>query len=615
MNEMLLLWMIGIPAAAAALTFLTPAKGKAFNGLWLILGTLGNLIVNIMAAGKELTLKTAWCGFNMDFSLKLYHFSGFIVLAAAAIGFLVSVYTVSFSKGKTYNTKLLYGCMLLTLSMVNGAVTANNLMVMLFFWEAILATMFGMIMVGGKDAYKTSIKAVVIAGVTDLCMMLGIGLAGYIAGTLAMDQMRIPLEGWGLVAFILLLIGALSKAGAMPFHTWIPDAANDAPMPFMAFLPGALEKLLGVYLLSRLCIDLFDFQHGSPMSMALMILGTVTILLAVLMALIQRDFKRLLSYHAVSQVGYIILGIGTGLPVGIVGGLFHMINNAVYKCCLFLTAGAVEKETGTSNLNILGGLGKKMPITFACFTICALSIAGFPMTNGFFSKELIFDGAIESGMIFYIMAAIGAFFTPVSFLKLGHAVFLGKPTEATKDAKEAPLPMLIPMIVLAATCLIMGFGKSFVIGNILQPILGHAEAGHVIGEHTNWVLVGISAALLGLAVLDHWLGFRRTGKGIESADHYHHAPVLKQAYDLAEKKVFDPYEQSRGWLNAYATVSLKINDGISYFYDVVLVKLVKWLSSLVKGAHNGSQSRYVTWVIGGVVIVAAIFLGSWYGGV
>lgn len=607
--SLMLVWLIALPAIFAALTLLVPARFKAVKTALLLAGFGGNLVLALIVCGRQLTYVRSWAGWGVDFSLRLYHFSSFILTCAAVLTFLVALYTTVFARDKAYS-KPLYAGMLLTIAMVNGAVLANNLMVLLFFWEAILLTMFGMIMFGGKDAYRTSVKALVIAGATDLCMMLGIGIAGYLAHTLEMDKIRLPIEGWGAVAFVLLVIGAISKAGSMPFHTWIPDAAKDAPTPFMPFLPGALEKLLGIYLMCRVCVDLFDFQHGSPMSMALMILGAATILFAVMMALIQRDFKRLLSYHAVSQVGYMILGIGTGLPVGIVGGLFHMLNNAVYKCCLFLTAGAVEKETGTTNLNKLGGLARKMPVTFACFAVAGAAIAGVPMTNGFFSKELIFDGALESGVIFYIIAAIGAFFTPISFLKLGHAVFFGKPTEATENAKEVPWQMQAPMLLMAAACLVLGFGQSIVVNHLLMPVLGDHFPGAHVGGHTNWLLVGISVCLLLLACFDHYRGFKKTGKGVEAADHFHYAPVLHTIYDWAEKKYFDPYEQARGLITGYANISLRVNDAISWFYDVFVVRLVGGLSALVRRAHNGSQSRYVVWVLAGMVITVALFLLS-----
>ena len=609
MNEsgasFLMLVMILFPALCGGLSLLVPAKRNGGRPAMLLLGAGGNLALAALLCGRELVFVRAWAGFGLEFSLRMYHFSGFIVFCAAVLTLLVSVYTVVFAKGKGYG-KLLYAGMLFTLALVNGAVLANNLAVMLFFWEGILGTLFMMTMAGGPKAYQTSVKAVVIAGITDLCMMLGIGITAYLSQTLTMDKIRLPLTGWGMVAFVLLLIGAVSKAGSMPFHTWIPDAADDAPTPFMPFMPGALEKLLGIYLLCRLCLDLFEFEPGTAISYLLMTLGAGTILFAVMMALIQRDFKRLLSYHAVSQVGYMILGIGTALPVGIVGGLFHMLNNAVYKCGLFLVAGAVEQQTGTTNLNRLGGLGKKMPVTCACFLVLAAAIAGFPLTNGFFSKELIFDGAIESHLFFYIIAAIGAFFTPISFLKLGHAAFFGKPTEAGKNAREVHFAMLLPMVVLAAACLGLGFGQGYVVEHVLTPILGE-HGGHV-GGHTNWLLVGISAGLLLLAVWDHFWQFKKTGKGIETADHFHHAPGLREIYDLAEAKRFDPYEQSRGWMRAVSLFCLAVNDRISQVYDVWIPHGVGWLSGCVQKAHNGNQARYVLWIFGGLAAVALLFI-------
>ncbi len=240
-----------------------------------------------------------------------------------------------------------------------------------------------------------------------------------------------------------MMIGAIGKAGVMPFHTWIPDAAIDAPVAFMAFMPAAFEKLLGIYLLARLSLDVFKLEKGGDMSILMMTVGAVTIVLAVMMALIQKDFKRLLSYHAVSQVGYMILGIGTGVAVGIAGGIFHMINHAMYKCGLFLSAGSVEHRMGTTEMKKLGGLAREMPLTAAGFTVCALAISGVWPLNGFVSKEMVFHGALESGYtVFAVAAWLGAIFTFASFLKAGHSVFFGKPGEARPagKVKESPLP-------------------------------------------------------------------------------------------------------------------------------------------------------------------------------
>ena len=599
--------VILLPSLFAVLALIMPLRIKGAKEFAVLAGALANLIAVAYTYGGTAVYEKAWAGFGINFSLRLYQFSGFILISAAVLSFLVVMYSVVFLKGKEY-TRQFYASLLITLTLVNGAVLANNLAVLLFFWEGILVTMFAMIMTGGKKAYKTSVKAIVIVGLSDLCMMIGIGMFAYVAKTLTMEHLRLPLTSWGIFAFIFMMIGAISKAGSMPFHTWIPDAADNAPMPFMAFLPGALEKLLGIYLLARICIDLFDFKPGSPMSLMMMSIGAVTIIFAVMMALIQKDFKRLLSYHAVSQVGYMILGVGTALPIGMIGGLFHMINNAIYKSCLFFTAGSVERQAGSTDLKKISGLGKKMPVTFICFIIAAASISGFPLTNGFFSKEMIFDGALESSKIFYIVAVVGAFFTAVSFLKLGHAAFLGKPNDEIDKVKEAPWPMLVPMIILSAACLTFGFCKSWVIANLLQPVLGNLiPAGETIGAKTNWVLVSISVVVLALAVLDHFYGAKKAGSGLKAADHFHYAPGLHSVYDMAEKKYFDPYHVGGFAVRGFATLSMWVNDGISWIYDVLIVRILDLISLGIRKVHSDTHAAYLVWALAGGVVMTIIF--------
>jgi formate hydrogenlyase subunit 3/multisubunit Na+/H+ antiporter MnhD subunit len=610
MNDWSLVTAILLPALFAALTFAAPARLRWLREGLALLGTALNAIACALLYGKQAVFFTPWGGYGINFSLKLYAFSALILPVAAVFALLSVLYCVAFFQKKPVSNRF-YAYLLLTVAMVNGALLANNLVVLLFFWEGILLTLFLMILLGREGAWHTAVKAVVLVGVSDLCMMLGIGLTAHLAGTLEMDQIHLPMDGMGSAAFLLLVVGALGKAGAMPFHTWIPDAADDAPMPFMALLPAALEKLLGVYLLMRVCVDLFQFTPGSAMSVTLMVIGACTILFAVMMALIQKDFKRLLSYHAISQVGYMILGIGTALPVGVIGGLFHMFNHATYKSCLFYTAGSVERQTGTTDLKALSGLGRRMPVTMVSFIIAAASIAGFPFTNGFYSKELIFDGALESGTLFYVVALAGAFFTAVSFLKLGHAAFFGKPKPELKDVKEAPLAMLVPMVALAALCLLMGFLRLDIIGGLLQPATGLAQsADEVIGAHMNWLLVGISAGVLLLAALSHWLGYRKAGSGLHAADHYHDAPVLRDVYALAERKAFDPYFIGGYAVRAFAAAALSVNNAISWFYDVAVVRATEFFSGLIHAAHNGSKTLYLGWTLTGVVLVAVILLAS-----
>jgi formate hydrogenlyase subunit 3/multisubunit Na+/H+ antiporter MnhD subunit len=577
----MLLFPILIPVAAALCIFLLPKADRIVKEIFTLIATAANLLLVIMLWGKTADYSLAWCSVaGIQFSMRLYQFSEFILLAVAGFAFLTALYSTVAMKGKPF-LRQFYAFLLLTLAFVDGAVLANNLVLMLF----------AMIMTGGAKASPTAVKALVLNGAADLCLMLGIAMTGFAAGTLQMDKISLPLNGLSIAGFVLMMIGAIAKAGSMPFHSWIPDAAVDAPTPFMAFLPAALEKLLGIYLLARISLDLFQFAAGSTLSLVMMSIGVITILLAVMMALIQKDYKRLLSYHAISQVGYMILGIGTALPVGIVGGLFHMINHAMYKSGLFLTAGSVERQTGTTDLNKLGGLGRKMPVTFACFLVTAAAISGVPPFNGFYSKELVFDGALQSGLIFYICAALGAVLTAASFLKLGHAAYFGKADKTMEKVKEAPWPMLVPMITLAALCTLFGVWNALPLNNLIQPILGARLNGETFAGllPQNWAIAAISMAALLLAVANHAWGVKRTGKGLGAADHIHYAPGLKQIYGAAEKRAFDPYNIGMAVINGFSKLLFWIDRGIDWFYMKFTVWVVSAFSWLVRKPHIGSH--------------------------
>ena len=601
--ETSLFYTVIIPAVTALLVFTLPKKDFLIKSLVSLAGVTINLILAIYLFGKEASFSIPWTGFGLNFSFKLYQFSSFIVLASAGFSFLIVLYSVAFMKGRQL-IKQFFAFLLITVAMVNGAVLSNNLLLMLFFWEGLLITTFVLIFTGGKNSFSTAVKALIIVGVSDLLMTLGILMIGWIAGTFEMDQINLPMTTWAGFAFVLVMIGAIAKAGSMPFHTWIPDAALAAPLPFMAFLPAALEKLLGIYFLARISLDLFQFMPGSGMSIMMMSVGAITILLAVFMALIQKDFKKLLSYHAISQVGYMILGIGTALPVGIVGGIFHMINHAMYKSTLFLTGGSVEKQAGTTDLTQLGGLGRKMPVTFTCFIIAAAAISGVPPLNGFFSKELVFDGALESGTIFYIAALLGAFLTAASFLKLGHSAFLGKPTRDISQVKEASWPMLIPMIVIAGFCVLFGVYNPLPLENLIQPVLGERLAGHTYaGLPHNWILVAVSVVVLLLALVNHIYGVRRTKKAIGAVDHIHYAPGLKQMYGWAEKRYFDPYDITRFFVVIFSKILFGIDRAIDWFYDKFCVWITTTASKILKKAFSGNFAASVSWSLIGIVII------------
>jgi NADH-quinone oxidoreductase subunit L len=440
-------------------------------------------------------------------------------------------------------------------------------------------------------------------------MMAGIALTACLASSLTISKISLTLTPLACLAFFLLMIGAIARAGSMPFHSWIPDAAIDAPLPFMALLPAALEKLLGIYLLTRIAMDMFKLTTDSWLSLVMMIVGAATIILAVMMALIQRDYKRLLSFHAISQVGYMILGIGTAVPVGIVGGLFHMLNNALYKSCLFLTAGSVEKQTGTTDLGNLGGIASRMPVTFGCFLVTALSISGVPPFNGFFSKELVYDAALQRGFIFYLAAVVGSFFTAASFLKLGHAAYLGRGNGRYNNLKEASWFMLAPMIVIASLCAIFGVFNGLPLKGLIQPVLGERLAGHsYAGMPSDMKLVAVTIFILAAALLNHILSVKITGSALKASDIFHYTPVLSGIYDKAERGRFDPYELGLKLAAAASAVLYRIDRMIDWVYDNFSVGITDYCSGELRKFHSGKYTDYLRWSLLGMLLVALLLL-------
>ena len=616
MTQWALLLAIVVPAAAGLLTLILPRRRAPWAPAALAaLACAFELAVAIHVFPKDFAFSWSWMGFGVSFALRLSRLSAFALLGIATFSFLVTIYSAA-SMAKAPASRRYHAWVVFTVAFSAGAVLADNLVLLLVFWGGLLLTLFAMIASGKTRPFATAIKAFVIVGLTDLALMFGVMLYGRLAGTLSMSAIHLPLNGLGSVAFLLLLIGAMGKAGAMPFHSWIPDAAIDAPTPFMALLPGSLEKILGIYFLARVSLDLFILRPESWVSPVMMWIGAVTILLAVMMALVQKDYKKLLAYHAISQVGYMILGIGTALPVGIVGGLFHMVNNAIYKSSLFLSAGAVEKEAGTTDLRELGGLGRAMPVTMVCFLVAAASISGVPPFNGFFSKELVYDGALERGWIFYAIALAGSFFTAASFLKLGHAAFFGKPANEKRPlketVKEAPWPMLVPMIVLAGLCILFGVANALPLEHLIQPALGPAmegaHGGTFAGFPTNMMLVALTGAVLLLAVLNHALGVRRTGRGLGAVDHIYHAPGLASIYHIQATGALDPYRWLNGLAGALARVLFWIDRAIDWVYQTLAAKTALAASWVLRRFHSGNVNRYILWALAGALAIVLTVL-------
>lgn len=308
----LLLYPIAVPILTGLVCLLTPKYVKGLRETLTILTTLATLGLSIfLFLQPDLSIAFRWLqltpSLTIGFDLRLSPFARLILVAASIFSLLIGLYSIRFMAHHPRRGEY-YAYFLMVLGMTAGVTLADNLVLLLFFWELHGLLLFLMAGLNGGEAVPATTRTLIIAGVGDLSLMLGIGLLWLQTGTLSIHELVVSpavLNAWMTsLAFLLMSVGAFAKAGAIPLHSWIPAIAPTTPSPIMAYLPASLDKLLGIYLLARVAVNLFVMSPA--IGVVLMTIGGITILGAVLMALIQSDYRKMLSYHAVSQVGYMV---------------------------------------------------------------------------------------------------------------------------------------------------------------------------------------------------------------------------------------------------------------------------------------------------------------------
>ncbi|MFZ5799765.1 MAG: proton-conducting transporter membrane subunit, partial [Candidatus Omnitrophota bacterium] len=370
----------------------------------------------------------------------------------------------------------------------------------------------------------------------------------------------------------------------------------------------------------------------------LLTIGALTILFAVIMALIQHDLRKLLSYHAISQVGYMVLGFGTGVAIGIAGGIFHMLNNALYKTGLFLSAGAVGNRKKTFELSRLGSLAAYMPVTFVCALVFSLSISGVPPFNGFASKWLLYQGAIEGLFVqsslamrlvfgFALIAAMfGSALTLASFVKFIHAVFLGQDNSEDKGAvSEVSWKLLFPLTVLAGFCVILGILPGLFLRRFIAPWL--PQEIFSIGTWNG--LAGF--ILLALGLLLGWLLWslfapRNTrqdqpflggeepveGESFPATEFYRtveDASLLKRAYAVLKIESLDLYCLLRGLLRSVGFLLFILIDRLINLLTMLVGKTAFDASWVLRRLHTGNLDQYLLWSLAGLAALFFVLMG------
>jgi NADH-quinone oxidoreductase subunit L len=561
---------------------------------------------------------------HIDFSFVLDQLSLVMLLVVTGVGFLIHVYSVGYMKHEEGYARY-FSYLNLFLFFMTVLVLAGNALLMFVGWEGVGLASYLLI---GFYFQKTSAanagkKAFIVNRIGDFGFLIGMFLLLANFGTLTFTEIATKLgqdPGWqgGVVTVIALclLLGAAGKSAQLPLYIWLPDAM-EGPTPVSALIHAATMVTAGVYMIARTHV-LFDH---SPFALGVVaVVGAATALFAATIGLVQNDIKRVLAYSTISQLGYMFLGCGVAAYSA---AIFHLVTHAFFKALLFLAAGSVIHAIGgEQDLRKMGGLWKKLPVTFAVTTVGVLAIAGFPPFAGFFSKDAILYAAFAqggSGRALWFVGLVTALLTSFYMFRLWYLTFLGKPRNEDVHPHESPFSMLAPLVILALLSICGGWigiepSASWInmerFSGLLAPVLGAraAEAGSAQLELI-LSIVAVVVALLGWFVAD--MLYRQ--KPMRPAEL---AAVLPGGYKLLANKYYVD--------EIYGATVVKPLLGLSTYFlgwvvDTGLLGGAVWLlggiatfaGALLQRWQSGNIRSYAAWLAAGAAAVLLFLVVPW----
>ncbi len=478
---------IGLPLVAAALLPLLGKLSKRFLPDFLANAVFLFLFVLALTSGRQLIsqgpvlTQLNWLGEALSIQVAVDGFSLFMLMTISLLTLAAGLFSINYMEH--YGAKAnYYALLLLMLTGMNGLVLVTDIFGVYLFLEVAAVASYALVAYGLEhDELEAAFKYLMLSVIASAAVLLAIavifGMTGSTSFAAVAEGLR-ALDAGAVVGFCsaLFIMGFGLKAALVPFHAWLPDAHPSAPAPISAMLSGLLIKVSGVYAMTRIFFNVFGLTPA--LSQILMYLGAVSIVVAALLALGQKDMKRMLAYSSISQVGYVVLGIGIGTPLGVAGGLFHLLNHALAKGLLFLNSGSVQQATGTRDLDEMGGLAKRMPLTAGTSLVGALSISGVPPLGGFWSKLLIIIALVQSReWTLVVVAVLASVLTLWYYLVMQRKAFFGKLDEKWKAVKEAPFWMSAATVFLALLVIGIGIFFSAVITSWIQPASDALDQG------------------------------------------------------------------------------------------------------------------------------------------
>jgi multicomponent Na+:H+ antiporter subunit D len=456
---MTLPYFVAIPLFAALLILLIGGRKDTWAALISLAATAALVILSLVAFfslhGETVVHRMGAWKLPIGIGLVLDALSAFMLILVSVIALCSVLFSLKYIQHLGRDVRY-YALFMILVTGMNGVVVTGDIFNLFVFMEIALFAALALVAFGGRPhEFEASFKYAVMASISASLILIGIAVVYSSTSSLTMAAVARGLAEKS--PYIALWTGGLFMAGfglkaaVMPFHAWLPDAHSSAPAPISAMLSGVLIKTIGIYALVRI---VYNVLGAPPLFLQIfLVLGTISIIAGALLAIGQWDLKRLLAYSSISQVGYILLGLGLGTALGVAGAVFHMINHAVFKSLLFYNAGALETGLGTRDLRRMGNVTKLLPVTSGSSMVASLSISGIPPFSGFFSKLLIIIAAVQAGQpIFALLAVIGSLFTLGLFTKVQRYGLRGERVVESLAGKVDGW-MKTAMIILAVLCL------------------------------------------------------------------------------------------------------------------------------------------------------------------
>jgi len=489
---MKLLLLALLPFAGAALLGVVPNERRRAAAWVAGVATLAALALVLAAApeifgGQVLRWSTDWLPtLGLTFGFRMDGLAWVFALLICAIGALVVLYAAYYLHAKDPAARF-FRYLLLFMGAMLGLVLADNLLLLVVFWEATSLASF--LLIGywnhRADAREGARMALTITGAGGLALLGGVLLLGHIVGSFQLDAVlaagaTIRAHPLYLPALVLVLLGAFTKSAQFPFHFWLPHAMA-APTPVSAYLHSATMVKAGVFLLARMYPAL---GHSDAWFWLVSLTGLSTLLVGAYLAIFQHDLKGLLAYSTISHLGLITLLFGMDNALAVVAGVFHILNHATFKASLFMAAGIIDHETGSRDMRRLNGLWKYLPWTGALAMVASAAMAGVPLLNGFLSKEMFFGVAVAAegprliALALPVGATIAGIFSVAYSARFIHDVFFnGEPVGLTHTPHEPPRFMRVPVEILVVICLAVGMAPALTVGPLLAVAAGAALGG------------------------------------------------------------------------------------------------------------------------------------------